>query len=170
MDECVTLKEQIFIHRPTYTNPRRRPIVSMMSVQSSASAFRKRELEATKSLLYVVAPLFLVPLPFLIYALFYQMICPLAVLINANKAMPTTIAIAPAAAAAAAAGEQPPQQQQPQCHDFSWILSCFVPVLMSMHTIINPIMNILLNKDFRSPELPATAAAAAAHLATFEFY
>jgi len=88
------------------------------------------------------------------------------VLINASKGIaPTTIAIAPTVAAAAA-GEQP-QQQPHQCHDFSWILSCFVPVLMSMHTIINPIMNILLNKDLRSPELPA---AAAAHLATFEFY
>ena len=127
-------EDVVFIHRPP-TNPRQ-PIDPLKSVLSSATTHRKVELEATRNYLFLISPFFLLPLPFIAYLFVYHFACPYMKLL---------------------AGNFPHQQQQQQdeasmmiCHDFTWLIPYFIPVLMSMFTLINPIMNLLINTDFRS--------------------
>jgi hypothetical protein len=131
-------EDVVFVHRPP-TNPRQ-PIDPLKSVLSSATTHRKVELEATRNYLFLISPFFLLPLPFIAYMFVYHFACPYMKLLAVNFPH-----------------QQQQQQQQPQdeasmmiCHDFTWLVPYFIPVLMSMFTLINPIMNLLINTDFRS--------------------
>ena len=136
----------VFIHRPV-ANPAQ-PIDPLKSVLSSATTFRRVELESVRIFLFVISPFFLLPLPFVIYAFLYQLACPHLKMMSHLSDHQLVVSQQDSNNGGGAV-----------CHDFSWLVPYFIPVLMSMYSLINPIMNLLLNNDFRSPDyLPAHLA------------
>ena len=86
--------------------------------------FGQRRTQAVSVLLLLrIVVLFLLPLPALIFLSSYQLVCPQL---------------------------NPSSSSGAVCDDLTWLYP-YVPVLMTVHALVYPILSFRLNKDFASP-------------------
>lgn len=82
-----------------------------------------------KMFLIGVVPLSLIPLPLFLFYFSFHLYCE-----QLNSSSSTGL-----------------QQQSEQCSDITWLLPYLYFLLVSLHSLINPITSLWLNKDFQRP-------------------
>ena len=92
-----------------------------LSFDSSIDTLRQMELKAIKTFLTGFIPLFLLPLPGIIFIFSYDKLCLFYV------SFPTEV-----------------------CNDLTWLLP-YVPVVFGLHALASPIMSLRINIDFAPP-------------------
>ena len=96
----------------------------------SCTPFSPIEWKSIKMFLIGVVPLFLIPLPLFLFYFFFHLYC------EQLDSSPST---------------NGQQQQLEQCSDLNWLMSYLFFILVSLHTLVNPITSLWLNKDFQRP-------------------
>ena len=88
------------------------------------------ELRSFKMFLIGVVPLFLIPLPIFIIYFFFHLHCEVQFNSSSTDYQP---------------------QQLEQCSDNIWLIPYLYFLLGSLHSLVNPITSLCLNKDFQRP-------------------
>ena len=99
------------------------------SVQSSCTTLSPLEWKAIKMFLIGAVPLFLIPLPLFLFYFVYHLLCKqfnYSLSINQVKELE-------------------------QCTDLTWLIYDMFAILVSLHSLVNPITSLWLNKDFQRP-------------------
>jgi len=94
----------------------------------SCSSLSPLEWRAIKMFLISVFPLFIIPLPLLLFYYFFHLYCENINLSSRQK-----------------------QITYEQCSDLTWLITSLFFLLLGLHSLVNPITSLWLNKDLKKP-------------------
>jgi hypothetical protein len=100
-------------------------------IDASCATFSRLEWKATRSFLFGVVPLFLIPLPLFLFYYSLHLICEQ---LNNNSKSPSNL-----------------KHKLEQCNDINRLIPYMFFILVSLHALVNPITSLWLNKDFKTP-------------------
>ena len=113
------------------------PQSSILNPQSNDVVAGQMEWNATRSFLFGVVPLFLIPLPLFLFYYSFHLICEQIVVVNS--------------ASSSSAPSGGGGQLDEVCQDLTWLIIYLFSILLNLHALVNPITSLWLNKDFQCP-------------------
>ena len=113
------------------------PQSSILNPQSNDVVAGQMEWNATRSFLFGVVPLFLIPLPLFLFYYSFHLICEQIVVVNS--------------ASSSSAPSGGGGQLDEVCQDLTWLIIYLFSILLNLHALVNPITSLWLNNDLKSP-------------------